>query len=353
MQRAGEYNYIRSQLIAVILGLVFAAVISLADYRVIINKWYVAVIVGVLLAASVFLFGIQVAGTDDTAWIVLPGGFTLQPSEFIKICFIITFSKHLSYLGEKDMLHTPQGVLTLALHALVPMAVIHIQGDDGTVLIFGMIFLIMSFIAGVQARYFMILGGMALAGIPLIWSFFLNDEHRNRTLALLDIDGNAMTDYGWQQYQGKVSIASGGLSGSGLFNGTRVSYGIVPEQENDFIMTVAGEELGFIGCVVLMLILFGISLKIILNARASNDDRGKYVCSGVFAMIASQTVINIGMVLGFFPVIGIPLPLFSAGGTAAMSTLICIGLVQSVRSHNPEDMDSAKIRRSSIARIRL
>lgn len=353
MQRAGNYNFIKSQLIAVIIGLISAVIFSVADYRYLIKKWYIPAIIAVVLVMLVFIFGIQVAGTDDRAWIELPGGFTIQPSEFIKICFIITFSKHLSYLNEKELTHKFIGVVTLAIHALIPMTVIHIQGDDGTVLIFGFIFLIMSFAAGVQLRYFAILGSMLVIGIPIIWHFLMNNEHRNRILALFDIDGNAMTNYGWQQYQGKVSIASGGLSGSGLYNGSRVEYGIVPEQENDFIFTVAGEELGFIGCIILMAILFGIIIKSILNAQYSNDIQGKYICYGVFAIIASQTIINLGMVLGFFPVIGITLPLFSSGGTSALSTLICLGLIQSVRYHNVDDMDTASLRRGSQSRIKI
>ncbi len=353
MQRAGEYNYLRSQLAAVAIGLAAMLLISVADYRFLIRRWYLAAILGLVLSILVFLFGIRVSGTDDTAWLELPGGFTFQPSEFIKICFIITFSKHLSYLCEKDALHSLPGVITLVIHALIPMVIIHLQGDDGTVLIFALMFLIMSFIAGVQLRYFLILAGLLIAGIPIIWNFFLNDEHRNRFLALFDLDGNAMTNYGWQQYQGKVSIAGGGLSGSGLYNGQRVEYGIVPEQENDFIMTVAGEELGFIGCVLLIAILTGIVIKVIMNASRATENEGRFLCAGVFAAIASQTVINIGMVLGFLPVIGITLPLFSSGGTSALATLVCIGLVLSVRSHNMDDMDKAKIRRESRSRFRM
>lgn len=353
MQRADEYNFVRPQLAAVIIGFAAAVFISFADYRFIIKRWYIAMIVGLVLAALVFIFGIQVTGTDDTAWIELPGGYTFQPSEFIKICFIITFSKHLAYLTEKNMIQTFGGVMTLLLHALVPMAIIHVQGDDGTAVIFGLMFLIMSFIAGVQLRYFAVLGGALLVGIPIIWNFFMNEEHRNRFMALFDLDGNSMTNYGWQQYQSKVSIASGGLSGSGLYNGSRVEYAIVPEQENDFIMTVAGEELGFIGCMLLLLILFGIIIKIIMNASMATENEGKLICSGVFASLASQIILNIGMVLGFFPVIGITLPLFSSGGTSALSTLLCIGLVQSVRNHNMDDMETAKIRRGSQSRMRI
>ena len=353
MQRSGDYNFLKTQLAAVVIGLTAAVIISVADYRYLVRKWYFAAFIAAILAALVFVFGIQVAGTDDTAWIQLPGGFTIQPSEFIKICFIITFTKHLSYLNEKNLLKSFAGVISLVIHALIPMVIIHFQGDDGTVLIFGMIFRIMAFTAGVQLRYFAIFGGLLLIGIPIIWNFFMNDEHRNRFLALFDIDGNSMTNYGWQQYQGKVSIASGGISGSGLYNGSRVEYGIVPEQENDFIFTVAGEELGFIGCILLLAILFLIIIKIILNAKNANDLQGKFICCGVFAMIASQSIINLGMVLGFFPVIGITLPLFSSGGTSALSTLICIGLVQSVKNHNVDDMDTVTLRRGSQSRQKI
>ena len=353
MQRAGDYNFLRPQLAAVAVGSAAAVLISLADYRFLIRHWRMALIIGVAMIVLVFLFGIKVSGTDDMAWIALPGGLTFQPSEFIKICFIITFTKHLCYLQEQQLLHRPLGVATLVGHALIPILMIHLQGDDGTALIFGMIFLIMCFIAGVQLRYFAILGGLMLIGIPILWNLFLNDEHRNRFRALVDIDGHSMTTYGWQQYQSKVSIASGELSGSGLYHGSRVEYAIVPEQENDFIMTVAGEELGFIGCVLLLLLLFGIMLKMIMNASNATEDDGKLLCAGVFASLASQSVINIGMVLGFFPVIGITLPLFSAGGTSVMATLICIGMVQSVRGHTLDDMETANIRRGSQSRMRI
>jgi rod shape determining protein RodA len=353
MQRAGNYNYLNTQLIAVIIGFVFAIVISLVNYNFIVKMWWLFALVGIGLAGLVFLFGKQVAGTDDTAWIQLPGGFSFQPSEFIKICFIITFTKHLCVLIENEMIKTLFGVITLCIHAGIPMALIHMQGDDGAVLIFAFIALIMCFIAGVQGRYFAILGGTLAVSLPILWNFFLNDEHRNRILALFDLDGNALTNYGWQQYQGKVSIASGGALGNGLYNGTRVGHGIVPEQENDFIFTVAGEEFGFVGCVILLLILFLICLRIIIKAKDAYDQKGAFICFGVFALIASQIVVNIGMVLGMIPVIGITLPFFSAGGTSAMSMLICIGLVQSVIKHQEKDMDSAKIRIGSLSREKI
>ena len=353
MQRAGNYNYMFTQSVAIVLGIVMAVVISFVNYNFLIKQWWLFALVGVGLAGLVFLFGIQVSGTDDTAWIQLPGGFTFQPSEFMKICFIITFTKHLCFLNDIDKIKSFGGVMSLLAHVGVPVILIHMQGDDGAVLIFLIIAIVMSFLAGVQAKYFAILGGSLAVGLPILWNFFLNNEHRNRILALFDLDGNALTNYGWQQYQGKVSIASGQLFGSGLYNGNRVEFGIVPEQENDFIFTVAGEEFGFIGCVILLLILAVIMFRVLINGKNAYDKKGSFICYGVFAMIASQTVINIGMVLGIVPVIGITLPFFSSGGTSVMSMMISVGLVQSVINNQEIDMDRAKIRLGSQSRSKI
>ena len=333
MQRASDYSYMTPQILALTLGYIAAVIITLIDYKSISRMWIPLMILSLLLLAIVFVFGRNVSGTDDTAWITLPGGISFQPSELVKIFFIITFSKHLQLLKDNDMLHCLVGVITLLIHMAIPVAMIHMQGDDGTVLIFLFMFLIMSFVGGVQLRYFLIMLLLLAAGIPIFWNYFLNDEHKSRFTAIFDIDGNAMKTYGWQQYQGKVSVASGGLNGSGLGNGARVASGIVPEQENDFIFTVAGEELGFIGCLLLLFILLAICVKIILDAMSARDYLGKMICIGVFSMIGVQTVINVGMVLGLLPVVGITLPFFSSGGTSLLSVLIGIGLVQSVFYH--------------------
>lgn len=353
MQRAGTYNYLITQTMAIFVGIIAAWVVSIVNYKFIVKLWWLFALVGIGLAGMVFVFGVQVSGTDDTAWIQLPGGITFQPSEFMKICFIITFTKHLTFLKENEMIKSLLGIISLLVHVGVPIILIHMQGDDGAVLIFLFIAIVMSFLAGVPARYFAILGGAIAVGLPVLWNFFLNNEHRNRILALFDLDGNAMTNYGWQQYQGKVSIASGQIYGSGLYNGRRVEYGIVPEQENDFIFTVAGEEFGFIGCMVLLAILVVIILRVLINAKNAYDSKGSFICYGVFAMIASQTIINIGMVLGVIPVIGITLPFFSSGGTSVLSMMISIGLVQSVMYNQEKDMDKAKIRLGSQSRARI
>lgn len=353
LQRSGNYNYMISQVSAIAVGFALALLLSRLNYEYFVKYWWIFAAAGVAMTMIVFIFGIQVEGTDDTAWIRLPGGFTIQPSEFVKICFIITFTKHLAVLKEKQYLNKLWAVTTLFIHGMIPIAIIHIQGDDGTVLIFAFVMLVMAFAAGVPGKYFAILGVGAAVSVPLLWNFVLNDEHRNRITALFDLDKNSMNTYGWQQYQGKVSIASGQLSGSGLYNGQRVEYGIVPEQQNDFILTVAGEELGFIGCIIVLAVLFIIIYRVIADGRKTSDFTGTMLCTGIFATIASQSIINIGMVLGVIPVIGITLPFFSAGGSSVLSMLICVGIVQSVVRHSEFEPEKISVKIGKKDRVKI
>lgn len=351
VERAGG-SFVRTQIMAAVIGYIAAIIISMIDYEYIARYWYLLVGLSLVLFAAVFLFGITVTGTDDTAWLRLPGGFTFQPSELVKICFIVTFSKHLDYLKKTGRLETFKAVAALLMHALVPIAIIHFQGDDGSALIFLFIALILMFVAGVQARYFVILLTLIAVGVPILWNVVMNNEHRNRILALFDLDGNALTDYGYQQYQSKVSIASGGLTGYGIGEGYRTGIGYVPEQENDFIFSVAGEECGFFGTMLILIILLVLIVKVFINATKARDELGSYICYGMFALLASQTVINISMVLGLMPVIGITLPLLSAGGSSAMCLYFGIGLVQSVHMHN-KNIDNIKISYTRNERIKI
>lgn len=332
VERAGG-SFVKTQIVAAVIGIIIAIVISVIDYEYIARYWWALAILSLGLFMAVFFFGMTVSGTDDTAWIRLPGGLTFQPSELVKVCFIVTFAKHLDVLKSKDKLKSFLGVLSLLAHGAVPILIIHLQGDDGSALIFFFIMLVMAVVAGVQGRYFIVLGSALAIGLPLLWNFFLNDEHRNRILALFDLDGNALTTYGYQQYQSKVSIASGELTGYGLGQGYRTGVGFVPEQENDFIFSVAGEELGFIGTILILVLLLLIIAKVFFIGIDARDNLGNFIAFGMFGLLASQTIINIGMVIGLLPVIGITLPFFSAGGTSSMCLYFGIGLVQSVYMH--------------------
>lgn len=344
-QRNGGTNFLKTQIIAVGIGYIAAVIISCIDYNFIGKLWWLLGGFALALTILVFFVGIQITGTDDVGWINI-GFISFQPSELTKICFIVTFAKHISVLLKYDKLKTFIGVMTLVIHAAIPILLIHMQGDDGAALIFLFIFLIMTFAAGVQLRYFIVFLAAICVAAPIFYTKIMNDDQRSRLLVLFDLDDSSLTTHGWQQYQGKISIASGGLWGEGIFQGSRVDKNIVPYQENDFIFTVAGEELGFIGCLALLLILFFIVIKILRTASLANNPLGKMICCGYFALIASQTIINIGMVLGILPVVGITLPFFSSGGTSVMCLYLGVGLVQSVYMHrNDSDKAGLKIER--------
>lgn len=338
-QRDGEVDFLKTQIFAILIGYGAAIVISAIDYNVIAKCWWLTGGVAIALTVMVFYIGIQVAGTDDVGWIRLPGGLTFQPSELTKICFILTFSKHLSYLAEHDKLHRFRWVMTLVIHAAVPVVMIHMQGDDGAALVFGCMFLIMSFAAGVQLRYFIALIAAAGAALPLMWFGVLNEDQKNRLMVLFSDDPAMLQSYGWQQYQGKISIASGGVTGKGLFSGPRVGQEIVPYQENDFIFTVAGEELGFIGCAAILLLFVLIMIFTLRTAAVACNMQGRLICTGFFALLATQAAVNIGMVLGLLPVVGITLPFFSSGGSSAACLYLGVGLVQSVYMHPSDNRD--------------
>ena len=335
-------------------GYAAAVVISVIDYNTIAKFWWLIGGAALALTIAVFFFGIQVAGTDDVGWLRLPGGMTFQPSELTKICFIITFSKHISWLSENDRLHRFSSVIALTAHAAVPVLLIHLQGDDGAVLVFVCMFIIMCFAAGVQIRYFAVMSAGCAAALPLLWMWVLNDDQKNRLIALFSSDDSMLQSYGWQQYQGKVSIASGGLFGKGLFSGSRVESNIVPYQENDFIFTVAGEELGFIGCCAILLLFVLILAFTFRTSAAACNTLGRMICIGYFALLASQLIVNLGMVLGLMPVVGITLPFFSSGGSSAACLYLGAGLVQSVymRRKNSADI-KVKAKNSTTVRENL
>jgi len=337
-------SYFVVQLIAILLGYAGAIVFTLIDYREITNYWYIVAGFCLFLIIYTQIFGIAVTssgGVNAKAWIKLPGG-TFQPSELVKIGFILTFSKHLSALKERDLFKKPVHVILLALHAAVPVVLVHFQGDDGTAIIFFCMFLAMSFGAGI------IFAGIA-AAFPLAWKYILKDYQKERFLTTYRLDdpnlsSDVLQRYGWQQIQGRISIGSGQLWGRGLFNSPRIKSGVVPVQEKDFIFSIAGDQLGFIGCTLLMLLLLFLLLRTLRIARKSPDCLGSCICFGFFGMIAAQTLFNLGMCLNLLPVMGVTLPFFSAGGSSAACLYLGFGLALNVYMHRT-NTDKVTLRR--------
>ncbi len=318
-------------LIAVFLGIAMCLVISYFNYEVFTRYWLIIGAACILALLLLFPFGSGPESRPDArTWLRFGDLFSIQPSEFVKIGFIVTFSVHLERL--RDKLNRFWSVAQLGLHALVPTALVLLTGDMGSALIFLVMAVIMLFVGGVHWGYF--LGGFALlcAAAPLVWTFVFSSIQKNRFLALLYPELYPSIIY--QQQNGINAIGSGGITGQGLFRGAYTQAGLVPENQNDFIFTAIGEELGFVGCLAALALLCLISVRLILIGRKSRERSTNLICTGVASMILSQTVVNIGMCLMLMPVIGITLPFFSAGGSSNLGVYLGIGLALSIYRHN-------------------
>lgn len=327
-----DYHVAMVQAIAAALGLILALVISYMDYHTIAQLWPLHAAASWLLVGSTFIWGYNPLDTTNRAWLKLPAGLSLQPSELAKISFIITFALHLSKI--KEDVNRP-GHLALALaHLLAPALVIHLQGDDGSMLVFVIVGLCMLFAAGLSYKY--ILAGIAAvaAAAPFVWPR-LDPYQRDRIIALFHQDDPAYATTLYQQLRGTVSIGAGQITGRGLFTG---EHHYVPLAYNDFIFSYISECLGFLGSIAVLVLLGALCLRTIHTGLRAADELGGLICIGVFGVLLAQTVINLGMNLTLMPVIGVTLPFFSGGGTSVVMLYLCIGVVLSVYRHRPRDL---------------
>lgn len=321
-------RHVMVQGLGVVIGLVAMVIVSCFDSDTLLRLWKLYVPVCVILMVLTYFVGYTPAGTDNQAWLKLPGGLLLQPSELLKLAFIFTLSLHIERLG--DGVKTFKGVLSLAVHGAVPIGLVLLQKDWGSMLVFVFIFLFICFVGGVQLRYFLMLFGAGAVAVPLLWAYVLKGYQKKRILAVYFPSLDPDYDYIYQQTMGKLSIGSGGLLGRGWLQGPRTQSSIVPEQRNDFIIAALGEEFGLIGCLIVLVLLAAILIRICLCVKSARTIGGSCICTGVFAIIFTQTVINLGMALSLLPVIGVGLPFFSAGGTSIVMSFISIGMVLSV-----------------------
>lgn len=318
-----------NQLVASVVGLLAALALSQVDYDTLCRLWPVFLVPTLILMILTFTpLGYNVAGTDDTAWLGIPPGsdnpiVTFQPSELLKIVFIITFSKHL--VAVRENINHIVTVLGLCAHGGAAAVLVFMQGDDGTALVFLCIFAVMVFAAGLHPLYFI---GTAAAAVPAAWFLWqhLDAQKVGRIMALIHPEEYLET-YGWQQHHALISMGSGGLWGVGYLEGGQVS---LYARNNDFIFTVAGEEFGLMGSLLLLALLFGLVISLLVAALRARDPLGSYLCVGMMALIGFQSIINIAMNLRLLPVIGITLPLFSAGGSSVLTLYLGLGLVMSV-----------------------
>ena len=350
----GDYRRALVQAGAAAIGLCVAVLLSNIDYRSLVKVWpvHVAVTWGMVLptlfirnvTVGPLTIGYNAGDTDNYSWYKL-GGFTLQPTELAKISFILTFAMHLNNVRGK--INEPKELGKLLLHMLVPILIIHIQGDDGTAIIYGIIACCMMFSAGLSWKY--IIGAISAAAVAVAVAFgFFSDKIGKgyqwyRILAVIDPEnktGWAPSETVWkniiyQQQRGEIALGSGGIFGNGIFGG---SYYSVPNAHNDFVLSWIGNATGFVGCCVVLGILFALVCKTFATGARSEDMLGSFICAGIGGALMAQIAVNVGMNLRVLPVIGVTLPFYSAGGSSVLMLYICVGLVLSVYMHNTKKL---------------
>ncbi len=328
-------------IIAASAGVIACFIISFLDYDAIVRLWPLVAGVCLLLLLLLFPFG---DGPSDRpgarCWlpIIQTDSFVVnfQPSELAKIGFLITFTAHIEAV--KDNINSIRNILLLAMHAIVPIGIIIITDDLGSAMVFAFIFIGMMFVAGVQARYFVVAVGGIIAFVPLLWTKFLASFHKYRILAIYFPSALSEDVYEtiiYQQQRGVNAIGSGGFFGDGLFKGTYTQSATgVPVNESDMVFTVVGEELGFIGAMAFLAVMVLIIVRIVAVGKKSRNLAGSLLCFGTAFMIGAQTIINIGMCLKLLPCVGITLPFMSAGGSSNLCVYFAIGIVMSVYRFN-------------------
>ncbi len=320
--------FIKKHLLNLAIGLVLGFAMSKFDYRLL--RAYTPILYGlsILGLMAVLVVGSTVNGAH--AWISLPAGFTLQPSEFAKLAIILGMSMILSEKRDAEPEPKDRDVVLALLLAAIPAALIMKQPDLGTVMVILTIVVGVVAVSGARSRWIIgLLMGAALVATLAIHFDVIKSYQVNRLTAFADPQSGSET-FGYNTQQARIAIGSGGLSGQGLFKGAQTQGKFVPENQTDFVYSVAGEELGFVGSGAIILMLGVILWRGFIIATRASDLFGRLVATGVICWFAFQAFENIGMNLGIMPVTGVPLPFVSYGGSSMFAGWMAIGLLQNV-----------------------
>lgn len=326
--------YLKRHVINIAIGVVLAYGVTVIDYRLL--RVYTPIFWGLSILGLVVVLipGVGSTVNGARAWIALPGGFQIQPAELAKISIIIAMSMLLSERSHDSDEPSSRDVLQALMVAGLPVLLIIVQPDMGTSIIIGASVVTIIAVSGAPSRW--VAGLLILAALGAFVATqtgMISQYQLNRIQTFVDPTADAQ-GAGYQLRQARITVGSGGLIGTGLFNGPQTNGRFVPEQQTDFIFTVAGEELGFLGCGLIIFLYLLILMRAFAIARRTNDPFGRLVVTGVIAWFAFQIFENIGMTLGLMPMTGVPLPFLSYGGSSMFATLIGLGLLQNVHARS-------------------
>jgi rod shape determining protein RodA len=334
LRQAGvdPHTYLKKAALWAVLGLILMFITASIDYRR-IRRW-TPVLYGVSLLLLVAVLAVGQSVNGAKAWIPLPGGFQVEPSEFAKLGLILSTAWLLSRRKLAAGRPTITDVLFAAIAAAPLIALVEREPALGVTLV--LVFTLAGMIIVSGIKIYWVLGGLTAvaAGIYSVAKLQLLRGYQLDRLTAFMHPEQDLAGTGYNGLQAKIAVGSGGLHGQGLFHGTFTGGNFVPSVQTDFIFTVAGEELGFIGCAAIVALLAFIVFRAIRAAQRADDMFGMLVAVGVAVWFGFQSFVNIGMTIGIMPITGLPLPFVSYGGSAIFADMIAIGLLQSVRRHH-------------------
>jgi rod shape determining protein RodA len=307
-------------------GLVLMFLVSLINYQVLLENSHWLYVISLVSLLGVAVFGKKYLGARR--WIQLPGGQHFQPSEWVKLVLILALAKYFS--EESDQSATLWDVAKAGFIAAVPMALVLRQPDLGTALTYVPVAIMALFLGGIQFRHAALI--VLLAGVlaPAIWHYGLKPYQKTRLTIFLHPEADVQKG-GYQLDQSKIAVGSGGIWGKGVRKGTQTQGSFLPEPHTDFIFAAWCEEHGFVGAMFILLLYFMLLMRLVHNAQTAPDRAGGFVIMGVVAILIFHILVNIGMVVGFMPVTGIPLPLMSYGGSSLLFMFLALGIVMNIR----------------------
>ena len=318
--------YLVRHLFNTVIGVAFAAAVTRTGYQLLraaAPLLYVGSVVGLVLVLTPV--GSTVNGSHS--WILLPGGFSVQPSEFAKVALCLGLAIILAERIDRQAQPGRRDLLAAVLVAAVPVGLVMLQPDLGSALVLGALAAGVLAVAGTPKRYLAAATALVMAGVvAALTTPVLSDYQRDRLTAFANPQADPQ-GIGYQTRQVRIAIGSGGWQGQGLFEGHQTQGGFIPYQQTDFVFSVAGEELGFLGAAGLLLLLGFVVLRAVLVAARAQDAFGRLMASGVAVWFLFQVFENVGMNLGITPVTGLPLPFLSYGGSSMFACWLAVGLV--------------------------
>ena len=337
----GFFPYIRVQVVALILGLGLYVLFTFLDIDIIAERRDLLFIFNMLFISLLFKWGVS-DNTGNRSWLAfswLP--VSIQPAEVCKLTFIIIMARMMASSG--DRLSRPLNVGKLAIHLLVTIGLIVVASEDaGSALVYVFLFIVMAYAGGVRLGWFILGAGAIVAAAPFLWTRVMREDQKNRILVLFDptIDPTGQNER-WHTDRSLTYLQSGGLTGDGLFHGDHTQAGQMPAQHTDFIFSVVGEELGLLGCIVVLLILLAIVIRIIYVGVKSHNYMNRLICIGIAAILLFQIIIDVGFCIGVLPVIGLTLPFFSYGGSSLVTMFAAMGIVSGIK-YRPAPSSNAR-----------